>query len=188
MLQQILYLCFVGRRKIIFFKQLIAGFLLSVLSVITIIQVSHSHSSLSTNQGQQKNFIKRSVLPGYNTASVESKCFICEYQLAKDIDINFFVVAIEPSVYPSVITEANYSFTFQRISSFVETRGPPYISWCLLLLDRLLIQYLFTFINHYFLITTAVVLLLQIVQIIHYETFYIFCYIDLVFKHQCVCQ
>ena len=117
-----------GRKKTIFFKQLVAAFLLSVLSVVTIIQVSHSHSSISSNHGQQKNCIKRSALPGYSTATVESKCFICEYQLAKDIDAHFFVVAIDPLTYPFVITAANYSFSFQRIASLVETRGPPNIS------------------------------------------------------------
>jgi hypothetical protein len=118
----------VGQKKAIFLKQLVAALLLSVLSVVTIIQVSHSHSSVSPGHSLQKNFNKRSALPGYSTATVESKCFICEYQLAKDIDTNFLVIAIEPLVHSLVITVANYSFSFQRTSTSVETRGPPCIS------------------------------------------------------------
>jgi len=102
--------------------------MLSVLSVVTIIQVSHSHGSLSSNHRQEKNFIKRSILPGYNTATAESKCFICEYQLAKDVDANFSIVVIAPAVQSPLITETNYSFTFQRIPAVVETRGPPAIA------------------------------------------------------------
>ena len=117
-----------GRRKNIFFKQLIAAFLLSVLSVVTIIQVSHSHSSISSRYSEEKSVVKKTTLPGYSTATVESKCFICEYQLAKDINTNFFIVVIEPPVHSVIITEADYSFIFQRTSSFVETRGPPSIS------------------------------------------------------------
>ena len=124
----ILYLCFVRQKKAIFFKQLIAAFLLLILSVVTIIQVSHTHASLASNHGQGKNCIKRSILPGYNTATVESKCFICEYQLTKDVDANFSIIAIVSPLQSLFITETNYSFTFQRISSLVETRGPPAIA------------------------------------------------------------
>jgi hypothetical protein len=116
----------VRRKKAILFKQLIASFLLSVLSVVTIIQVTHTHASIA-NHGQEKNCIKRSILPGYNTPTAESKCFICEYQLAKDVDASFSIVAIVSPVQSPLITENNYSFTFQRIVTIVETRGPPAI-------------------------------------------------------------
>jgi hypothetical protein len=107
---------------------LAAAFLLSLLSVITIIQVSHSHAAVSPDHWQQKSFVQKTGLPGFTAATVESKCFICEYQLAKDIDAVFSIFAIVSPACCTEITAAHYSFTFQRISSQVETRGPPAIA------------------------------------------------------------
>jgi hypothetical protein len=118
----------VGYKKAIFFKQLIAAFLLSVLSVVTVIQVLHSHASASTAR-EEKRIVKKTGLPGYYKAAVESsKCFICEYQLTKDADANFSIAFPTPPVSRLIVTEAIYSTPFQQVYAFVETRGPPSIS------------------------------------------------------------
>ena len=111
----------------ILYKQLTAVFLLLVLFSVTVIQLSHSHASVPSSATQKKVVIKKSGLPGYYNAAVESRCFICEYQLTRDADNNYAVFNIQsPFQYPVSIAEL-YSFTYPGICSLIETRGPPSI-------------------------------------------------------------
>ena len=114
-------------KRTILYKQLTAVFLLLILFSVTVIQLSHSHPAVSSAATQKKLIVKKSGLPGYYTAAAESRCFICEYQLTKDADINHAVFNIQPPFqYPVSIAEL-YSFIFPGICSFIETRGPPSI-------------------------------------------------------------
>ena len=104
--------------------------LLLVMFAVTVIQVSHSHTATLSLNGQKNNFLKKSVLPGYtkSTAERESKCFICEYQLAKDVDASHAVVNIIAVLQYQFNTALYYSFTSTGIFSFFETRGPPSVA------------------------------------------------------------
>jgi hypothetical protein len=117
----------VGFNKAIFFKKLTAELLLLLLATVTVIQVSHSHSSTISSSKLENSFVKKSHLPGYNKSIVESKCFICEYQLTKDVDANCAVLNIVSSIQYQIISAPHYSFTLQSSHSFFETRGPPSI-------------------------------------------------------------
>jgi len=120
-----IYLCAVQFKRTIWYKQVTAVLLLLILFSVTAIQLSHSHTSAAAIQ--KKVVTKKTALPGYYTASAESRCFICEYQLTKDADINHAVFNIDtPFDYP-VSSAALYSFTYPGICSFIETRGPPAI-------------------------------------------------------------
>ncbi len=120
-----IYLCAVHLKRTIWYKQVTAVLLLLVLFSVTAIQLSHSHTSAAATQ--KKVVVKKTALPGYYTASAESRCFICEYQLTKDADINHTAFNIDsPFDYPVSIA-ALYSFTYPGISSSIETRGPPAI-------------------------------------------------------------
>jgi hypothetical protein len=110
-------------KRIILYKQVTAVLLLLILFSVTAIQLSHSHTSAAATQ--KKNVVKKSSLPGYYTAAAESRCFICEYQLTRDTDINHAVFNIDIPFQYSVSIAALYSFTFPGICSFIETRGPP---------------------------------------------------------------
>ncbi|WP_460558637.1 hypothetical protein [Ferruginibacter profundus] len=112
-------------KKVILFKKLTAVLLLLLLAAVTIIQVSHSHASKPSLTQQENILAKKSGLPGYFHSTAESKCFICEYQLAKDADV--FAAAIHfiaPFQY-HYTANTDYSFTFQNSYSYFETRGPP---------------------------------------------------------------
>jgi hypothetical protein len=115
-------------RGLIFLKKLTAGFLMMLLTAVTVIQVLHSHSYTTTSGNLQKKSVKKTNLPGYNKSTIESRCFICEYQLSKDADANYAILNIAPSHQYQITAKANYSFTFQAIYSFFETRGPPSFS------------------------------------------------------------
>jgi hypothetical protein len=119
------YLCAVQLKRTIWYKQVTAVLLLLILSSVTAIQFSHSHTSAAATQ--KKIVVKKSGLPGYYTAAAESRCFICEYQLTRDADINHAVFNIDTPLQYQVFTEALYSFTYPGICSFIETRGPPSI-------------------------------------------------------------
>ena len=111
----------------ILYKQLTAVLLLLVLFAVTVIQLSHSHASVSSSATQKKTIVKKSGLPGYYNAAAESRCFICEYQLTRDADNNYEVFNIQsPFQYPVSIAEL-YSFIYPGTYSFIETRGPPSI-------------------------------------------------------------
>ncbi len=119
-----IYLCIVHLKRTILYKQVTAVLLLLVLFSVTVIQLSHSHTAVSAAT-QKKIVVKKSGLPGYYTTAAESRCFICEYQLTKDADINHAVFNIHsPFQYPVSIAEL-YSFIYPGICSFIETRGPP---------------------------------------------------------------
>jgi hypothetical protein len=117
------YLCAVQLKRTIWYKQVTAVLLLLILSSVTAIQFSHSHTSAAATQ--KKIVVKKSGLPGYYTAAAESRCFICEYQLTRDADINHAVFNTDIPFQYSVSIAALYSFTFPGICSFIETRGPP---------------------------------------------------------------
>jgi hypothetical protein len=119
------YLCAVQFKKTIWYKQVTAILLLLILSSVTVIQLSHSHTSVAATQ--KKVVIKKADLPGYYTAAAENRCFICEYQLTRDADINHTVFNIDTSFHYPVTIAALYSFTYPGICSFIETRGPPSI-------------------------------------------------------------
>lgn len=120
-----IYLCSVTLKRTILYKQVTAVLLLLILSLVTVIQLSHSHTSVTATQ--KKTAVKKSSLPGYYTAAAESRCFICEYQLTRDADINHAVFNIDTPVQYSVATAPLYSFTYSGICSFIDTRGPPAI-------------------------------------------------------------
>ena len=108
-------------------KKIKASFLLLVLFAVTVIQVSHSHTGTAGNR-QEKVFIQKTGLPAYATSTAESKCFICEYQLAKDADASFFVAAIISSVTFQIKNAAYYTFELQHYHPFSVTRGPPAVA------------------------------------------------------------
>ena len=115
-------------KQTIWLKKLTAAFLLWVLLAITVIQVSHSHSSVQGLKQQDNSLLKRSILPEYKKAGLENKCFICEYQVTRDADASYFISTISAKVQHHLISEPIYSFVSQRLNSFVETRGPPAIA------------------------------------------------------------
>ncbi|MGG9960269.1 hypothetical protein [Ferruginibacter sp. SUN106] len=114
-------------KKVILFKKLTAALLLLLLSAVTIIQVSHSHASSPSSTHQENSLAKRSGLPGYFHSTAESKCFICEYQLTKDVDVFSTAINFVAPLRYQPAAAAYYSFTFQNSYSFFETRGPPFV-------------------------------------------------------------
>ena len=117
-----IYLCAVHLKRTIWYKQVTAVLLLLILSSVTVTQLSHSHTSAAT---QKKVVVKKTDLPGFYTSGAENKCFICEYQLTKDADINHAVFNIDTPFHYPVSSAVLYSFTYPGICSFIETRGPP---------------------------------------------------------------
>ena len=96
-----------------------------VMFAVTLIQVSHSHSPVATLVKHEKSLLKKSILPEYKKLTAESKCFICEYQLTRDADANFFSATITTPVQYYLIAKPDYTFVPQKIHSFLESRGPP---------------------------------------------------------------
>jgi len=121
----IIYLYVVKQKRPILFKQATAVFLLLMLCLVTVVQVLHSHTSIVTNNKQHEIVAKKVGVPAYNKSITESKCFVCEYQLAKDAEVTFdFVNSIAPCSYSDNIA-FTYYFTATTTYSFFETRGPP---------------------------------------------------------------
>jgi hypothetical protein len=104
-------------------KQITAFFFMLVLFAVTIIQVSHIHSSGLTLLGKNKG-------PGFSACeklTLASSCFICDYQLTKDADNYYEAYLINHTYTLHITAAASYTFTLQSIYPVFETRGPPSI-------------------------------------------------------------
>ncbi|WP_462221356.1 hypothetical protein [Ferruginibacter sp.] len=109
----------------IWIRKIAAGFLLLLLFSISAIQLSHSHAYNTTAQQQKKGFVKKDAAGFYYKSLPESKCFICEYQLTKDADINHSLSTLN---YPVLFNNSIPLYYFTILSaahSFFENRGPP---------------------------------------------------------------
>jgi len=111
-------------KKTILFKKISAVFLLLQLFGVIVIQISHSHSTSSVSAAKIR--IAKSGLTGYNTSVGETKCFICEYQLSKDIDTSLALFQINRPASFCNKPATLYVFTSPGICSVFETRGPPH--------------------------------------------------------------
>jgi hypothetical protein len=115
-------------QKAIWLKRLSAIFLLLVLSAVTIVQVSHSHNAQQLSAVKAKYALHKNGLTNYHQPAAESKCFICEYQLAKDVDASYFVFSPGANIQHPVKTFIPYLFFATATYNFFESRGPPQLS------------------------------------------------------------
>jgi hypothetical protein len=120
-----IYLCTVTRRKAIWLRRISAIFLLLVLLAVQFVQVTHSHATRRQTNSSLISFLLKKGLPVHQQQTSDSKCFICEYQLAKDVDADFSFFVVPVSLPLQSFTTTVYNFTFQHNYSFSETRGPP---------------------------------------------------------------
>ena len=109
----------------ILLKKITAFFLCVLLCSITVIQVSHSHTSGTALAG--KIHIDKNGSPGYGESTAVTKCFICYYQLTKDADANHSSINITSPVEFNIAAAVSYKFTSQSTYVVFETRGPPSI-------------------------------------------------------------
>ena len=101
--------------------------MLLILLSVTDIQVLHSHSSNNIFSRQSKSHKKHLGLPEYHCSGAESNCFICEYQVTKDVDAHHAIINfIFPLQYQSISGDIFCSIIFKPASLF-ENRGPPYL-------------------------------------------------------------
>lgn len=106
-------------------RKIAAVFLLLLLFSITAIQLSHSHAYNTTTQQQKKDFVKKDAAGIYYKSLSESKCFICEYQLAKDAYISH---SQSPLNYTELFNNSiplSYFIILSAVYSVFENRGPP---------------------------------------------------------------
>ena len=117
-------------KKAIWLRRLSAVFLLLVLAAVSIVQVSHSHNAQQQSTVKAKSLLYKNGLTSYSyhQQTAESKCFICEYQLAKDVDASHAALSITSPLLHPIKTPSNYLFVVTETYSFFETRGPPQLS------------------------------------------------------------
>lgn len=110
----------------IWIKKIAAGFLLLLLVSITLVQQSHSHANSAVSQQQKKDLLKKEGAVIHYKSFSESKCFICEYQLARDADVNR---PISPLKYSALFIDTlpvTYFIVLSGTHSVFENRGPPH--------------------------------------------------------------
>jgi len=115
-------------KKAIWLKQLSAVFLLLVLAAVSIVQVSHSHSTVQQSTLKAKYALHKNDVANYHQQTAENKCFICEYQLAKDVDASHFSFSVTAAFQHPVQAVPHYLFVVTETYTFFETRGPPQLS------------------------------------------------------------
>ncbi len=93
-----------------------------LLFAVTIVQVSHIHSSGLGLTGKNK----AAGFSACDKPASGNSCFICDYQLTKDADNDHATYLISSPAALQITAATSYTFTSQSIYPVFETRGPPF--------------------------------------------------------------
>ncbi len=109
----------------IWIRKITAGFFLLLLFSISAIQQSHTHTNNTTAHKLKKDCAKKDAAAVYFKALSESKCFICEYQLTRDVTVSHPVLQLHYAALFNNAVPVNYFIVLSGTHSFFENRGPP---------------------------------------------------------------
>ncbi len=108
------------------YKKISAAILLLCLLCTTVVQLTHTHAGVKTVSAK---IIKADTnKTHYTLSSADAKCFLCEYQLAKDADLTISFLKSN-KVYKTPVKETVYTEkVFSLFDTVTESRGPPAIT------------------------------------------------------------
>ena len=101
--------------------------MLVLLFAVTVVRLSHTHSSNLASSGKNKKVVKLIGTPCYDISTLSNSCFICDYQLTKDTDTSPAEFKIDKPAEFNTFFTVTYLFTLQSLNTVFETRGPPFI-------------------------------------------------------------
>jgi hypothetical protein len=107
------------------YRQLGAVFLLLLLLCTTAVQLTHSHAlkqPAATAFNQPTSVAQHDIV---TTDSADAKCFVHEYQLAKDADFYCVSLPAPPASLHLINGPSYHSPLTAAYCSYFENRGPP---------------------------------------------------------------
>jgi hypothetical protein len=99
--------------------------MLLILFAVTTVQLFHSHPSKKLLAAQKESCSKKAGATDIHQSAGDTRCFICEYQLTRDVDDNHATFNCYcPLEFNSFLAVA-YTYTCTNVYTAFETRGPP---------------------------------------------------------------
>lgn len=118
-----IYLCAMTANSM--YRKIAAALLLLCMLLTTVVQLSHSHPGKQAAAIQLKKIPVHKGIENCSVPGTDTKCFLCEYQLAKDADIDHSIFHFAAVCKAPVTAPALYEYITAVFNTCFETRGPP---------------------------------------------------------------
>lgn len=107
------------------YRKIAAALLLLCMLLTSVVQLLHSHPAKQTAAVQIKKISNQPGKKQYSLPGPDNRCFLCEYQLTKDADIDHSVFYFTAVAKLPVTAPVQYEYNPAAFNSCFETRGPP---------------------------------------------------------------
>lgn len=107
------------------YRKTAAAFLVCILLLTTVVQLSHSHKTIQPDTVKTEKTALLHAKKLYSVPGTDSRCFLCEYQLVKDADLPALILYTDNGLQTATLHCEIFASVPAIFNDCSESRGPP---------------------------------------------------------------